>query len=154
MEDYALLNLLDEHKASMPDRLYMHACNLLKKMHEDNNKEVVINAISAECIAQAYYADDDTCVAYKVSQRPLRVKCTPISDAEARVFRSKSPTEILQLGRYRPGWLTEYRDGEYNKPILKESFPIIIEGSQSSQGSGGIAITSVERIDTNKRARK
>ena len=144
-----LMNLLDEHKTEMPDVCYVEACRLLHTIHHTKPKELMIYAICAECIAQPYYCDDESCVASKVQQRILQVRCTPVQGFEQNTMRFKTPTELLQIGKYRESWITEWRD-DRNQFIPEEKYPIRI---QCENDKTSVVIYRVEYCNIKKRAR-
>ena len=149
---YQLLELLDDNKERLQDSVYKRACDLLCEMHHDEEKEIIINAVIAECIAQAYFSEDEHCVASKVQQRILRIKCTPILRSEMQKFRFKNAAELIQLGKYRESWLTEYRNGEYVQ-VEKERFPIVV-GVGDHHNDISVVISSIEFPDVNRCKRK
>lgn len=143
-----LMILLDEHKTEMPEGCYVEACRLLHNIHHTKPKEVMIYAICAECIAQGYYCDDELCVASKVQQRILQVKCTPVQDSEKNILRFKTPTELLEIGKYRESWITEWRD-DRNQHIPEEKYPIRIHCNNDVTS---VVIYRVEYLNIKKRA--
>ena len=64
---------------------YVDACKLLRDIHETTHKEINVVAIIAECFAESFFTDDDQCVATKVKQRILKIRCTPILEAEFQI---------------------------------------------------------------------
>ena len=146
-----LLKILDEHKKDMPEICYIDACKLLCNMHSTKPNEMLFTAVCAECFAQPYYSDDELCVATKVKQRILQVRCTPISSSESETYRFKSPIELLQIGKYRDTWINEYRDGTFQLKS-KEKYPISISNNCDADIES-VVIVSVEECRVSKRSR-
>ena len=132
MTETDLMSLLDEHKRDMPEICYIKACRLLRNVYSTKSKEMLILAISAECFARGYFTDDEHCVASKVKQRILRVRCTPVLDIESDALKFKSPSELLDIGKYRESWINCYLHGEYTL-IPKDRYPIHIDHHDHSE---------------------
>lgn len=133
-EEHELLDLLDDHKQEMPDKLYVSLCDKLLERSKLNGKEVIIVAVAAECLSTPYFSDDEQCVAQNVKQRILKVKCSPILESEMRLFCRMSAIEIIERSKYRESWFREYREGEY-RPIDSRRYPLVLSSNNSDTGS-------------------
>lgn len=143
---HEFLHLIEEQKTNLPDSLYLELTNKLHDMFNDEN-EMLIVAVVAQTIAQGYFDDDEIHVAKKVSQRVLRVKCTPVSEKERKLFANKSPSFLLQRGKYRDTWFKDYA----NNQLHIDMYPLVLEHITDEES---VVIVSTSPIQTIKKRRK
>lgn len=117
--------LLDANKTNIPDNIYLQLSNKCKSIYENVDKELYIVAVVADSLVHSYLEDDEPEVVYKLKQRILKTKCTPISDHERDDYSGKGPIEILEKGKYREKWLQELKNG-VEQDIPDNMFPISV----------------------------
>ena len=139
--------LLDANKMDIPDNLYLQLSNKCKRIYDSMDKELYIVAVIADSIVHTYLEDDEPEVAYKLKQRILKTKCTPILDHERDKYSGKCPIELLQEGKYRETWLREYKNG-FTKDIPDDMFPITVN---TFDNKTSLVIVSKMRCSTSKK---
>jgi hypothetical protein len=144
---HTLLNIIEEHKQNLPDALYLQIACTLNNLYNFDDKEKLIVAIIADSFAQTYFEDDDACIAKKVTQRILKIKCTPILDSELDYFCCKSPAHIIEAGKYMESWFTTFRKGELQK-IPNEEYPIVIGDGGDNNHTNSLVILSAKSTPT------
>jgi hypothetical protein len=144
---HTLLNMIEEHKTNLPDALYIQVTSTLNNLYNFDDKEKLIVAIIADSIAQTYFEDDDVCIAKKVTQRILKIKCTPILDSELDYFCCKSPAHIIEAGKYRESWFMRVRRGQRQK-IPNEEYPIVIGDAGDNNHTNSLVIISAKSTPT------